>query len=107
MLYDVVVVGAGFSAIAMACNLIEALPAGASIAIIGDNPGFGRGTAYRTELHLHRLNVPAARLPAYPPCAHLSLAGRIVVRWRFAWYQPLQERAGAVQILSWSHPAPL
>lgn len=66
MIYDVVVVGAGFSAIAMACNLIDALPAGASIAIVGDNPGFGRGTAYRTELHLHRLNVPAARMSLFP-----------------------------------------
>lgn len=66
MIHDVIVVGAGFSAIAMACNLIDALPAGSAIAIIGDNPGFGRGTAYRTELHLHRLNVPAARMSLFP-----------------------------------------
>lgn len=66
MIYDVVVLGAGFSAIAMACNLIETLPPSASIAIVGDNPGFGRGTAYRTELYLHRLNVPASRMSLFP-----------------------------------------
>ena len=66
MIYDVVVVGAGFSAIAMACNLIDALPMSSSVAIVGDNTGFGRGTAYRTELHLHRLNVPTGRMSLFP-----------------------------------------
>ncbi|ANL36374.1 FAD/NAD(P)-binding protein [Rhizobium phaseoli] len=69
MIYDVIVVGSGFSAIAVTCNLIEQLPASATIAVVGDDPGFGRGTAYRTELYLHRLNVPAGRmslLPHYP-----------------------------------------
>ncbi|GAA3066014.1 FAD/NAD(P)-binding protein [Rhizobium viscosum] len=66
MIYDVVVVGAGFSAIAVTCNLIEQLPASAKVAVIGDDPGFGRGTAYRTELYLHRLNVPAGRMSLLP-----------------------------------------
>ncbi|TCL71465.1 FAD/NAD(P)-binding protein [Rhizobium sp. BK251] len=66
MIYDVVVVGSGFSAIATVCNLIELLPASSAIAVIGDDPGFGRGTAYRTELYLHRLNVPAARMSLFP-----------------------------------------
>ncbi|WP_337270253.1 FAD/NAD(P)-binding protein [Oryzifoliimicrobium ureilyticus] len=66
MLYDVLVVGSGFSAIAVACNLIESLPPDAAIGIVGDDPGFGRGTAYRTELYLHRLNVPAARMSLFP-----------------------------------------
>ncbi len=65
MIYDVVVVGSGFSAIAVACNLVRKLPPTASIAVIGDDPGFGRGTAYRTEMHLHRLNVPAARMSLF------------------------------------------
>lgn len=65
MVYDVVVVGSGFSAIAVVCNLVRKLPPTASIAVIGDDPGFGRGTAYRTEMHLHRLNVPAARMSLF------------------------------------------
>lgn len=66
MIYDVIVVGSGFSAIAVTCNLIEQLPASAKIAVVGDDPGFGRGTAYRTELYLHRLNVPAGRMSLLP-----------------------------------------
>jgi len=66
MSYDVVVVGAGFSAIATVCNLIEHLPASAKVAVVGDDPGFGRGTAYRSELYLHRLNVPAGRMSLFP-----------------------------------------
>ena len=66
MIYDVVVVGSGFSAISTVCNLVELLPETASIAIVGDDPGFGRGTAYRTELYLHRLNVPAGRMSLFP-----------------------------------------
>jgi uncharacterized NAD(P)/FAD-binding protein YdhS len=66
VIYDVVVVGSGFSAIATVCNLIERLPTSAAVAVIGDDPGFGRGTAYRTELYLHRLNVPAGRMSLFP-----------------------------------------
>ncbi|KAA1175342.1 FAD-dependent pyridine nucleotide-disulfide oxidoreductase [Rhizobium tropici] len=66
MIYDAVVVGSGFSAISIVCNLVELLPETASIAIVGDDPGFGRGTAYRTELYLHRLNVPAGRMSLFP-----------------------------------------
>lgn len=65
MVYDVAVVGSGFSAISLVTNLLERLPSKASIAIVGDDSAFGRGTAYRTELHLHRLNVPAARMSAF------------------------------------------
>jgi uncharacterized NAD(P)/FAD-binding protein YdhS len=64
--YDVAIVGSGFSAIAVSINLLKLLPQSASIAVIGDDPGFGRGTAYRTEFHLHRLNVPAGRMSVFP-----------------------------------------
>jgi uncharacterized NAD(P)/FAD-binding protein YdhS len=64
--YDVAIVGSGFSAITLTINLLEVLPSTASIAVIGDDPGFGRGTAYRTEFYLHRLNVPAARMSVFP-----------------------------------------
>lgn len=66
MTYDVAVVGSGFSAIALTINLLRFLPSSASIAVVGDDPGFGRGTAYRTEFYLHRLNVPAARMSVFP-----------------------------------------
>ncbi|WP_132532094.1 FAD/NAD(P)-binding protein [Rhizobium sp. PP-F2F-G48] len=66
MVYDVAVVGSGFSAIAVSVHLLRSLPASASIAIVGDDPAFGRGTAYRTEFHLHRLNVPAGRMSVFP-----------------------------------------
>lgn len=35
--YDVIVVGSGFSAIAVTCNLIEQLPASAKVAVVGDD----------------------------------------------------------------------
>lgn len=66
MTYDVAIVGSGFSAIALTINLLRVLPRSASIAVVGDDPGFGRGTAYRTEFYLHRLNVPAARMSVFP-----------------------------------------
>lgn len=66
MSYDVAIVGSGFSAICTAAHLLSSLPVEASIAIIGDESDFGRGTAYRTELPYHRLNVPAARMSIFP-----------------------------------------
>lgn len=66
MIYDVVVVGSGLSAIATVCNLIEVLSESATVAVGGDDPGLGRGTAHRSELYLHRLNVPAGRMSLFP-----------------------------------------
>ncbi|MFK0207137.1 FAD/NAD(P)-binding protein [Agrobacterium sp. NPDC090283] len=66
MSYDVALVGSGFSAICTAAHLLSFLPPEASIAIVGDESDFGRGTAYRTELPYHRLNVPAGRMSVFP-----------------------------------------
>ncbi|MFK3781682.1 FAD/NAD(P)-binding protein [Agrobacterium sp. NPDC089420] len=66
MSYDVALVGSGFSAICIAAHLLSFLPPEASIAIVGDESDFGRGTAYRTELPYHRLNVPAGRMSVFP-----------------------------------------
>lgn len=66
MKYDVAVVGAGFSAIAVTLQLLRKLSPHQSVAVIGDDPGFGRGTAYRSEFHIHRLNVAAARMSIFP-----------------------------------------
>ena len=66
MAYDVAIVGSGFSAIAVTINLLRLLPSSARVAVVGDDPGFGRGTAYRTEFYLHRLNVPAGRMSVFP-----------------------------------------
>ncbi len=85
MVYDVIVVGSGFSAIAVTCNLIERLPGTAAIAVVGDDPGFGRGTAYRTELYLHRLNVPAGRMSLFSDRPH------DFVEWLERRGKPLQE----------------
>ncbi|PZP51355.1 MAG: FAD-dependent pyridine nucleotide-disulfide oxidoreductase [Agrobacterium fabrum] len=66
MSYDVALVGSGFSAICTAAHLLSSLPPYASVAIVGDESDFGRGTAYRTELPYHRLNVPAGRMSVFP-----------------------------------------
>ncbi len=89
MAYDVAVVGSGFSAIAVTINLLRLLPSSARIAVVGDDPGFGRGTAYRTEFYLHRLNVPAGRMSVFPDepddfVAWLSAENRLVEAHDFA-----------------------
>jgi uncharacterized NAD(P)/FAD-binding protein YdhS len=63
--YDLAVVGAGFSAIAVTINALRSLPSSCRIAVIGDDPAFGRGAAYRTEFYVHRLNVPAGRMSVF------------------------------------------
>jgi uncharacterized NAD(P)/FAD-binding protein YdhS len=87
--YDVAIVGSGFSAIAVSINLLKMLPQSSSIAVIGDDPGFGRGTAYRTEFYLHRLNVPAGRMSLFPDMPNdfvewLGKQGRAVSADEFA-----------------------
>ncbi len=47
-------------------NCCESFPSNSTIAVVGDDPGFGRGTAYRSEFHIHRLNVAAQRMSISP-----------------------------------------
>lgn len=59
--YDVIVVGSGFSAIAVTCNLIEQLPASAKVAVVGDDPGFGAGRLTgRSSISIASMFRPAA-----------------------------------------------
>lgn len=104
MAYDVAVVGSGFSAIAVTINLLRLLPSSARIAVVGDDPGFGRGTAYRTEFYLHRLNVPAGRMSVFPDepddfVAWLRAENRLVDTHDFA----SRGITGVICAIGWLH----
>ena len=62
---DIAIVGAGFSAAAVAINLLEKLPHSQTVAVVGPRQAFGRGVAYGTARECHRLNVPAGRMSLY------------------------------------------
>jgi len=60
------IVGAGFSGIACAVQLLRRLRAPAVIHLVNRNHRFGRGLAYGTRSGSHLLNVPAARMGLDP-----------------------------------------
>lgn len=62
---DVAVIGSGFSAVALALNLVELAPPTARISLVGAREGQGRGIAYATTADCHRLNVPAGRMSLF------------------------------------------
>jgi len=62
---DVAVIGSGFSAVALALNLVELAPPTARISLVGAREGQGRGIAYATTVDCHRLNVPAGRMSLF------------------------------------------
>lgn len=62
----VAVVGAGFSGVAVAWQLLGSLPAGSAITLINGSGRFARGLAYGTKSADHLLNVPAARMSLAP-----------------------------------------
>lgn len=64
--YEVVIVGAGLSGTLVAANLLRRAHAGTRITLIERKPPLGRGVAYGTLSPVHRLNVPASKLTAWP-----------------------------------------
>ena len=62
---DVAVIGSGFSAVALALNLIDILPPAAKVSLVGKAAGQGRGIAYATKAECHLLNVPAGRMSLF------------------------------------------
>jgi uncharacterized NAD(P)/FAD-binding protein YdhS len=60
------VVGAGFSGIAVAVQLLRRLEGPARVCLINRTHRFGRGMAYGTRSGSHLLNVPAGRMSLAP-----------------------------------------
>lgn len=62
---DVAIIGSGYSAVALALNLVDLLPPAARISLVGRAAGQGRGIAYATKAECHLLNVPAGRMSLF------------------------------------------
>lgn len=62
----IAIVGAGFSGIALLCQLIEQRAPLSRVSLIGTAPDFARGRAYATSDDLHLLNVRAADMGLKP-----------------------------------------
>lgn len=60
------IVGAGFSGMAVAVQLLQGLKVPARICLINRSLSFGRGMAYGTNSPSHLLNVPAGRMSIDP-----------------------------------------
>jgi len=60
------IVGAGFSGMAVAVQLLQRLKVPARICLINRSLSFGRGMAYGTNSPSHLLNVPAGRMSIDP-----------------------------------------
>jgi uncharacterized NAD(P)/FAD-binding protein YdhS len=63
---NVVIVGSGFSGTMVAVHLARQTRARADITIVERTGRFGAGVAYATPFAAHLLNVPAARMSAFP-----------------------------------------
>lgn len=64
--HDIVIVGAGLSGTLVAANLLRRGTPGLRITLIERKLPLGRGVAYGTLSPVHRLNVPAGKLSAWP-----------------------------------------
>src|SRR3954470_20694225 len=60
------IVGAGFSGMAVAVQMLRRLQSPARICLINRSLSFGRGLAYGTNSPSHLLNVPAGRMRVDP-----------------------------------------
>jgi uncharacterized NAD(P)/FAD-binding protein YdhS len=65
-MHTVAIVGAGFSGMAVAAQLLRRLQAPARVLLINRHSRFGRGLAYGTHSGTHLLNVPAGRMGMDP-----------------------------------------
>lgn len=63
---EVAIIGAGFSGMMTAVQLIRKTTVPLSLYLINDKYEFGKGPAYSTTHPRHILNVPAAKMTAYP-----------------------------------------
>src|SRR5258707_14577327 len=63
---DVAIVGAGFSGTMAAIHLLRQTDHRITVGLVERTSQFARGLAYRTRDATHRLNVPAAKMGAFP-----------------------------------------
>jgi uncharacterized NAD(P)/FAD-binding protein YdhS len=63
---DVAIIGAGFSGTMVAIHLLRQQNVQLKVALVERTSEFGKGLAYRTRDLSHRLNVPAAKMGAFP-----------------------------------------
>ena len=63
---DVAIIGAGFCGTIAAIHLLKQTDDQITVALVERTSEFGRGLAYRTRDRAHRLNVPAAKMGAFP-----------------------------------------
>jgi uncharacterized NAD(P)/FAD-binding protein YdhS len=66
MVRTVVIIGGGLSGSLLALQLLRGAQTPLRVALIDRASAFGRGVAYSTADDLHLLNVPAARMSAFP-----------------------------------------
>lgn len=72
--YTVAIVGGGFSGAMVAVNLLQQSGRSLSIKLIESRRELGRGIAYSTPIPGHLLNVPAAKMSAFPDAPDHFLA---------------------------------
>jgi uncharacterized NAD(P)/FAD-binding protein YdhS len=65
-MYTIAIVGAGFSGMAVAAQLLRRLRGPARVLLLNRHSRFGRGLAYGTHSGSHLLNVPAGRMGMDP-----------------------------------------